>query len=42
MTGKELESVFKGDKVFELIDNWDVCRTKPARESVLTAMGALA
>jgi Holliday junction resolvasome RuvABC endonuclease subunit len=42
MTGKELESVFKGDKVFELIDNWDVCRTRPARESVLTAMGALA
>jgi Holliday junction resolvasome RuvABC endonuclease subunit len=42
MTGKELESVFKGENVFDLIDNWDVCRTRQARESVLTAMGALA
>jgi Holliday junction resolvasome RuvABC endonuclease subunit len=42
MTVKELETIFKGEKVFKLIDNWDVCRTREARESVLTAMGALA
>ena len=42
MTGKELEALFNGDKEFELIDNWDVCNTRPARESGLTAMGALA
>lgn len=41
ITSKKLDSLLNGDDEFELIDNWDVCKTKLERESVLTAMGAL-
>jgi len=42
MTGNELEVLFKGEERFNLIENWNACTTRPARESVLTAMGAFA
>lgn len=42
ITSRELEEFLTGARPFDLIDNWGVCHTKPARESVLTAMGAIA
>jgi len=42
VNAKKLEAMFKGETNYDLISNWDICTTRPARESVLTAIGVLA
>ncbi|MDF1583524.1 MAG: hypothetical protein RQ733_10030 [Methyloprofundus sp.] len=41
MKPKELDEIFKGQKEFNLLENWNSLTTSTAREAALVAMGAL-
>jgi len=41
MKAKELDDIFKGQKEFNLLENWNSLTTSIAREAALAAMGAL-
>jgi len=41
MKPKELDEIFKGQKEFNLLENWNSLTASTAREAALVAMGAL-